>query len=107
MGVWYNIESYPQFFREGTCSRTSYGLTEEGINIFNTQVVDETLDSVIGLAVTDPSETGEARLTVSFHIPEWNCKQYSNYYLQLVRLEKTILKCANFFLKQSLGKILT
>lgn len=68
MGVWYDIESYPQFFQDGTCSTATYGLIEEGVHVFNTQVVNQTLDSIIGLAVPDSSETNDARLTVTFPI---------------------------------------
>lgn len=85
MGVWYDIESYPQLFQEGTCSTASYGLVENGVNVFNTQVVDQTLDSIIGLAVLDRPDTDEAKLTVTFPVAGTNRKNAPKY-LQYVKL---------------------
>lgn len=86
MGVWYDIESYPQFFQEGTCSTASYGL-DEVVNVFNTQVVNQALDSIIGHAVPNPSASGEAKLTVTFPIAGTDSKLHSNHNLQLLKLE--------------------
>lgn len=74
MGVWYDIESYPQFFQDGTCSTAAYGLIDEGVNVFNTQVINQTLDWIIGLAVPVPSDNGEAKLTVTFPVAGTNRK---------------------------------
>ncbi|XP_026333313.1 uncharacterized protein LOC113240270 [Hyposmocoma kahamanoa] len=81
MGVWYDIESYPQFFQDGTCSTAAYGLIDEGVNVFNTQVINQTLDSIIGLAVPVPSDIGEAKLTVTFPVAGTNQTINSPYWV--------------------------
>ncbi|KAI8424832.1 hypothetical protein MSG28_006760 [Choristoneura fumiferana] len=90
MGLWYDIESYPQDFQNGTCSTATYTLTSDGVEVYNTQVIDETLDDIYGLAVPE-FEDGQAKLIVTFPIagtdftitsPYWVLTtDYNNYAL--------------------------
>lgn len=51
------IESYPTEFQAGTCNRATYSLGENGVvNVFNTEVVNQELQTIEGTAVlTDES----------------------------------------------------
>ncbi|KAI5642834.1 lipocalin / cytosolic fatty-acid binding protein family domain-containing protein [Phthorimaea operculella] len=66
MGQWYDIESYPQSFQEGSCSTAFYTLGDV-VEVFNTQVVNQTLDTITGSAVV-ASTDGTAKLNVTFPI---------------------------------------
>ncbi|XP_063831228.1 uncharacterized protein LOC135080516 [Ostrinia nubilalis] len=66
LGVWHNIEWYPSSFQEGTCNNAEYTLGDNGVIVFNTQVINQTLDTITGLAVPVPSENGSAILEVTF-----------------------------------------
>lgn len=77
MGTWYDIEGYPQEFQEGTCATASYNITESGVAVLNTQVVNQQLDTIIASAV--PASTdGSAKFTVTFPIAGTN-GLYENY----------------------------
>lgn len=72
MGTWYDIESYPQEFQNGTCSTATYTLTDNGVEVYNTQVINESLDDIYGLAVPD-NDDGFAKLIVTFPIAGTEC----------------------------------
>ncbi|XP_059047399.1 uncharacterized protein LOC131842848 [Achroia grisella] len=65
-GLWHNIESYAANFQTGTCSNVHYTAGPGGeIGIFNTQVINQTLDSINGIAsVPDPDEPAKFNLTL-------------------------------------------
>lgn len=73
MGLWYDIESYPQEFQNGTCSTATYTLTSEGVEVYNTQVLDETLDYIYGSAVPE-FDDGQAKLIVTFPVAGTDCE---------------------------------
>lgn len=68
MGLWHAIESYPMPFQDGTCHNADYTLNEQlgRVDVFNTQVINQTLDTIDGYAVPLPSEDGSAKLLVTF-----------------------------------------
>lgn len=79
MGKWYDIQSYPQMFQDGTCSTANYTLTGSGVEVFNTQVIGQQLDTINGFAVP-ASNDGSAKLIVSFPIAgtdsKYTCQEY-------------------------------
>ncbi|KAL0819468.1 hypothetical protein ABMA28_007573 [Loxostege sticticalis] len=66
LGVWHNIELYPTPFQGGACNNALYTLGDDGVVVFNTQVINQTLATITGLAVPVPSEDGNAILEVFF-----------------------------------------
>ncbi|CAG5005077.1 unnamed protein product [Parnassius apollo] len=80
MGVWYDIESYPQEFQIGTCATATYTLTQTGVEVLNTQVVDQQLDTITATAVP-ASNDGSAKLTVTFPIAGTNATISSPYWI--------------------------
>ncbi|XP_068619407.1 uncharacterized protein [Battus philenor] len=71
MGRWYDVESYPQGFQGGTCPTATYTLTPNGVEVLNTQVVGQRLDTILANAV--PASTdGSAKFTVTFPIAGTN-----------------------------------
>lgn len=68
LGVWYDIESYPAEFQDGTCGTAEYKLgSSDTVDVTNTQVVAQRLDVIIGTAVVVSSD-GSAKLEVTFPI---------------------------------------
>lgn len=67
MGLWHDIERYPTAFQNGTCGNAFYTLTDEGVDVFNTQVINQALDTINGFA-TVTSTDGSAKLNVTFPI---------------------------------------
>lgn len=73
MGLWYNIESYPSEFQPGTCNNAFYSLRDGVVDVYNTQVINETLDTIHGIArLTGPANI--AKLDVTFPVVGTNCK---------------------------------
>ncbi|KAF9816947.1 hypothetical protein SFRURICE_016828 [Spodoptera frugiperda] len=68
LGVWYDIQSYPSDFQDGTCNTAEYSQGNNGVHVYNTQVVDQTLVSISGNAVLEPSNDGSAKLKVTFNV---------------------------------------
>ncbi|XP_063628207.1 uncharacterized protein LOC134799701 [Cydia splendana] len=68
MGLWYDIESYPQEFQDGTCASATYTLTGDGVLVYNTQVVEQLLDNVNATAVP-AADDGLAKFIVTFPVP--------------------------------------
>ncbi|XP_061721996.1 uncharacterized protein LOC133528577 [Cydia pomonella] len=68
MGLWYDIESYPQAFQDGTCATATYTLTDDGVLVYNTQVVEQLLDNVNATAVP-AADDGLAKFIVTFPLP--------------------------------------
>ncbi|XP_063387670.1 uncharacterized protein LOC134673601 [Cydia fagiglandana] len=68
MGLWYDIESYPQEFQDGTCATATYTLTGDGVLVYNTQVVEQLLDNVNATAVP-AADDGLAKFIVTFPVP--------------------------------------
>ncbi|XP_013192152.2 uncharacterized protein LOC106136222 [Amyelois transitella] len=65
-GTWRLLSSYPAEFQDGTCQDATYSLLDNGtVEVYNTQVVNETLDTITGSAVL-ASENGTGLLLVSF-----------------------------------------
>lgn len=75
MGTWYDIEGYPVAFQGGTCPTATYTLTDTGVDVFNTQVVGQQLDTIRGSAVV-ASTDGSAKLTVTFPIAGTNSEYF-------------------------------
>ncbi|CAH2044979.1 unnamed protein product, partial [Iphiclides podalirius] len=67
MGLWHNIESYPSLFQSGTCTNAYYSLADGRVIVYNTEVVNQTLNTIEGYAVV-ASDDGSAKLSVSFPI---------------------------------------
>ncbi|CAK1550414.1 unnamed protein product [Leptosia nina] len=67
LGTWYDIESYPTNYQFGTCPTARYTLNGDRVDVFNTEVINQRLSTVNGVAVPYPD--GSSRLTVSFPIP--------------------------------------
>ncbi|OWR44741.1 chlorophyllide A binding protein precursor, partial [Danaus plexippus plexippus] len=80
LGVWYDISSYPVRFQYGTCPTATYEASSVGVNVFNTEVVDQRLSTIRGSAVID-SNDGSAKLLVSFPIAELNATTKSPYWV--------------------------
>lgn len=74
MGLWHDIESYPAPFQMGTCPNAQYTLNTDGtVTVYNTQVVNQVLDEMIGTAVV-ASTDGTAWLRVTFNVGGVNGK---------------------------------
>lgn len=67
MGLWHEIESYPSTFQSGTCNNARYALVDGVVDVYNTQVINQTLDDIRGIAVI-ASDDGSAKLNVTFPI---------------------------------------
>lgn len=67
MNKWHNILSYPTRFQDGTCVNAYYTLTNDGVNVLNSQVNDQRLETMSGVAVPS-SNDGSAKLVVSFPV---------------------------------------
>ncbi|CAK1583857.1 unnamed protein product [Parnassius mnemosyne] len=80
MGVWYDIESYPQQFQDGTCATATYTLTPNGVDVFNTQVINQQLDTITATAVP-ASNDGSAKLIVTFPIAGTNATISTPYWV--------------------------
>ncbi|GBP17935.1 Apolipoprotein D [Eumeta japonica] len=80
LGTWYDVESYPQPFQQGTCPIAYYSAGEEGVDVYNTQVVAQQLDEIRGTAVP-ASGDGEGKLIVSFPIAGTNFTTESDYWI--------------------------
>ncbi|XP_075983119.1 uncharacterized protein LOC142981240 isoform X2 [Anticarsia gemmatalis] len=64
-GLWHDIESYPEEFQGGTCNNAFYTLRDGGVDVFNTQVINEQLFTIDGRAVLATTD-GSAKLEVTF-----------------------------------------
>ncbi|XP_046971595.1 uncharacterized protein LOC124538552 isoform X1 [Vanessa cardui] len=80
MDKWYDIESYPVVFQDGTCPTATYTLTPAGVEVFNTQVVGQQLDTIEGFAVPSTNDNS-AKLTVSFPVAGTNLTTFSPYWV--------------------------
>ncbi|XP_045485998.1 uncharacterized protein LOC110999208 isoform X1 [Pieris rapae] len=67
LGSWYDIESYPTAYQFGSCPTATYTLNNAVVDVYNTEVINQRLSYVNGVAVPYPD--GSSRLTVSFPIP--------------------------------------
>ncbi|PZC77812.1 hypothetical protein B5X24_HaOG202923 [Helicoverpa armigera] len=67
LGTWYDIESYPGDFQDGTCNTATYSEGND-VTIVNTQVVNQLLVSIRGNAVLEASTDGSAKLKATFNI---------------------------------------
>lgn len=67
MGTWHNIEMYPSRFQDGTCSNADYELVDGNVVVVNSQVNDQRLETITGVAV--PASDGSAKLVVTFPVP--------------------------------------
>ncbi|KAJ8723730.1 hypothetical protein PYW07_007710 [Mythimna separata] len=71
LGRWFDVESYPEVFQNGQCNTAVYSGHPDAnidVDVLNTQVIDQTLFSIRGSAVQDPSTDGSAKLTVTFNV---------------------------------------
>lgn len=73
LGLWHNIESYPSTFQPGTCNNALYEASGDVVNVYNTQVINETLDTIRGVASV-VSTDGSAKLSVVFPDLTNTCK---------------------------------
>ncbi|XP_039757924.1 uncharacterized protein LOC120632183 [Pararge aegeria] len=65
-GLWHNIESYPTQNARGTCGNARYTLRDGVVEVFNTQVIDQKLDTISGTASLVATTDGSAKLIVRF-----------------------------------------
>lgn len=66
MKLWHDIESYPMPFQAGSCPNAFYDVLDAStVSVFNTQVIGQTLDTIVGKAVVT-SNDNSAKLEVSF-----------------------------------------
>ncbi|CAG4957190.1 unnamed protein product [Colias eurytheme] len=79
LNTWYDIESYSTGFQFGTCPTATYTLNRDVVDVYNTEVVNQVLSSINGVAVPYPD--GSSRLTVSFPIPGTNSTTFSPYWV--------------------------
>ncbi|XP_041970035.1 uncharacterized protein LOC121726651 [Aricia agestis] len=80
MGKWYDISSYPSVFQNGSCNTAEYTLVGDTVDVFNTQVIDETLDTINGVARI-ASTDGSAKLVVNFPIENTNLTTETDYWV--------------------------
>ncbi|CAG9565650.1 unnamed protein product [Danaus chrysippus] len=80
LGLWYDIASYPVRFQYGTCPTATYEASSIGVDVFNTEVVDQRLSTIRGSAVID-SNDGSAKLLVSFPVAGTNLTTRSPYWV--------------------------
>lgn len=73
MGLWHEIEAYPTAFQNGECNNAFYTLNNGVVDVFNTQVINQSLDTINGVA-TIASDDGSAKLLVSFPVAGTNRK---------------------------------
>lgn len=73
LGLWHDIESYPSGFQEGQCHNALYTLRGDVVDVFNTQVINQNLDTIRGTAVPI-SDDGSGKLLVTFPIAGTNGK---------------------------------
>lgn len=80
MGLWHEIESYPSVFQTGTCNNAYYSLdlTTAIVDVFNTQVINQQLDTINGSAVIADDAAGTGKLVVTFPIADTDRKYDSN-----------------------------
>lgn len=81
MGLWHDIQSYPTRFQEGTCNNALYTWFDLVIDILNTQVIEQNLDTIRFTAVPS-SNDDSGKLLVSLPIAGTNCK-YQQLRIQL------------------------
>ncbi|CAH0728579.1 unnamed protein product, partial [Brenthis ino] len=80
LGIWHSIESYPSVFAPGTCNNAHYTLGNNVVDVFNTQVINQTLDTMTGTAVVNSTD-GSAKLLVSFPVGNTNVTVSTNYWV--------------------------
>lgn len=68
MGLWHDIESYPSEFQDGSCNNAFYNLIDGVVEVLNTQVINQTLDTINGVATIDPQANGSGKLIVTFPV---------------------------------------
>lgn len=76
LGTWRLIETYFAEFQTGTCARAEYSLGNNSVLVENTQVVNQTLDSIIGSAVL-AGDDGLGKLLVTFPNSKFQIVQVS------------------------------
>lgn len=65
-GLWHLIQTYPSEFQSGDCNDATYTVQSDGtVLVFNTQVIDQSLDTITGSAVL-ASNDSSAKLKVTF-----------------------------------------
>ncbi|XP_064074025.1 uncharacterized protein LOC113399468 [Vanessa tameamea] len=80
MGLWHNIQSYPSVFQPGTCNNALYTLNDGIVDVFNTQVINQRLDTINGVARL-ASTDGTAKLIVSFPVAGTNLNTSTDYWV--------------------------
>lgn len=87
LGLWHDIESYPSGFQEGECPNALYTLPYDVVDVLNTQVINQNLDTMRGTAVPESVDDDSGKFLVSFPIAGTNCKYQGlgfNFLLVLV-----------------------
>ncbi|KAJ8714188.1 hypothetical protein PYW08_007808 [Mythimna loreyi] len=79
MGIWHNIEMYPSRFQNGTCSNAFYEIVDGSVVVVNSQVNDQKLETIKGVAV--PASDGSAKLVVTFPIPGSDVTASTDYWV--------------------------
>lgn len=79
MGLWHEIERYPTPFQFGGCNNAFYTLGDGEVDVFNTQVLDEKLLTINGVAVP----VADGKLVVSFPVGNTNRKLFIHYVIVL------------------------
>ena len=73
LGQWYDISSYPTRFQLGTCGNAYYSLNGGVVDVYNTEVINQSLSTINGVASV-ASTDNSAKLIVSFPIAGTNRK---------------------------------
>ncbi|XP_072929716.1 uncharacterized protein [Epargyreus clarus] len=81
MNLWHDIQSYPTGFQEGTCNNAFYTLVDGEVDVFNTQVINQTLDTINGVARLVPTPTNDGKLIVSFPVAGTNLTTSTPYWV--------------------------
>lgn len=67
LGVWHEISSYYSESATGSCPRAEYTLGNGVVNVVNSQVVNQRLDTITGTAAVNSTD-GSARLLVTLNL---------------------------------------
>lgn len=67
MGTWHQVARYYSTNGQGTCNRAEYALSGNVVQVLNSHVLNQTLDTVAGNA-TIVSNDGSARLSVVLEV---------------------------------------
>ncbi|KOB52213.1 Chlorophyllide A binding protein, partial [Operophtera brumata] len=77
MGLWHDVERYPTPFQSGSCNNAFYTLGDGEVDVYNTQVLNEQLLTINGVAVP----VADGKLVVSFPVQNTNLTTETDYWV--------------------------